>query len=95
MTYDEMLSFKGGDISLYQELIEKRQKLKKQIRILSNRIFDEDDSISVFVGDLSEKDSELLKKHTAMREEMIAKREYKKKLLDKVIDQISSMQIKK
>lgn len=92
MTLDEALMFNGSDIEEYQKLIKKRQRYINEIKKLSNKIHDEDDSISVFNGKLNERDTELLNRHKEERQNLIEDRKIKQNLLDIINQQIGEMQ---
>ena len=79
MTIYEALAFNGKaeDFERYQKLLKKRTQLQRSIAKLTDNIQWEISSLSVFEGELSEKDKELFQKHVTQ------KREYEKKLAQK------------
>lgn len=79
MTLEEMMMFKGRpqEFEEYQDLLDKFHKTSKAIGRISEKIFDEIDSLSVFDGDLNERDQELFQKHVNAKRELELKR-YKK-----------------
>ena len=92
MTLDEFMNFKGTDIAEYERLLEKRRKLEKQIKTLSMKIADEEDSLSVFEGELSERDKELEFRHLEERNRLVFKRDTQVTLLELTIKQIEELQ---
>lgn len=92
MRIEELMMHKKGNILEYQEAIDKRNDLKKKIGNLSNKIQNEDDSLSVFEGALSERDKELKAKHDKQREKLIIQREKKQAELAEIIERIEEMQ---
>lgn len=94
MKLDDFLKFKGNGQQLneYQELLTKREKCEKQIKRLSLSIYDEEDSISVFVGDLSERDLQLLQKHIDAKEKYQKKLEAKQKEFERLEAEIKKLQ---
>lgn len=79
MKLEDALNFKGTaeDFEQYCKLLKKAERLKKEITRLSNKIDDEDASLSVFEGELTERDKELFNRHVATRKDLYTKR-YKK-----------------
>jgi hypothetical protein len=94
MTLDEMMRFKGNaqELEEYQKLLKKRDRLRASVKSLSNKILDEEDSISVFEGDLTERQEELLQKHVTARKELLGKRALKQGALDLVMLKIAELQ---
>lgn len=94
MTLDEMMRFKGNaqELEEYQKLLKKRDRLRASIRNLSDKILDEEDSISVFEGDLTEKEEELFRKHVTARKEYLGQRALKQGQLDLVLLKIAELQ---
>lgn len=76
MTLTEFLAFKGTPEQLeeYQVLLKRLHRQETTIGRLSGEIYDEEDSISVFTGELSERDKVLLKKHQDRKHELEEKR---------------------
>ena len=94
MTIEEMMLFKGNAEQMveYQKLLNRKDRLKKQIRTLSNKIHDEDDSLSVFDGELNEKDMQIFKNHVAKRNELVKERNIKQGTFELVMKKIFEMQ---
>lgn len=94
MTLAEMMMFNGGakELEEYQKLLKKRDRLKSSIRNLSEKILDEEDSISVFDGDLDEKQEALFKKHVSARKKYLGQRALKQGQLDLVMLKIAEFQ---
>lgn len=94
MTLEEMLIFKGRpkDLEEYSRLLKRKDRLLGEIGRLSNKILAEDDSISVFVGELSQRDKERLQRHIQERDNLSLLRAQKQRLLDLTLDKISEMQ---
>lgn len=72
MTLTEFLAFKGTteQIEEYQVLLKRLHRQEATIGRLSGEIYDEEDSISVFTGELNERDKVLLKKHQDRKHEL-------------------------
>lgn len=94
MTLEEMMKFKGNanELEHYQELLKNRDRLLKSIQNLSDKIQDEEDSISVFDGELDERQLEQFKKHVATRKELVGKRATKQGLYELTMKQIFELQ---
>lgn len=94
MTIENLLKFKGNANQLeeYDSLLNKADKLKKQIRNLSIKIQDEDDSLSVFNGELNEHDLKLFNKHVSKRKNLYTKFCAKEKLFKAIAAEIQSFQ---
>ena len=89
-----MLKFKGSatEFKEYEDLLAKKDKLKKSITNLSNKIQDEDDALSVFDGGLSDRDMELFRKHVSRRSELSKKRSVKQGNFELVMKRIFELQ---
>jgi hypothetical protein len=97
MTIDEMMMFNGGakELEEYQKLLKKRDRLRASVRNLSDKILDEEDSISVFDGDLSEEDEKLFREHVSARKKYLGERALKQGQLDLVMLKIAEYQGRK
>lgn len=95
MTVDEVLKFKGKDIKEYEKMLDKRQKLMREVRRLSDKIFDEEDSIGVLLesyGELSGEERGRLNRHMETLGDLQCKLEIKKSLLELTNAQIEEVQ---
>lgn len=94
MKLDDLLKFNGRSYEFenYQKLLDKQSQLEKSIRRLSDKIQDEEDSLSVFDGQLNERDTMLYNQHLTKRCQLISKRNRKETELNNVSDQIRNMQ---
>lgn len=94
MTIEEMMKFKGNakNLDAYQKLLKKRDRLLASIRRLSDKIQDEEDSISVFDGDLNERELEILKKHVSKRKELVDQRALKQGQFELTMKEIFELQ---
>jgi hypothetical protein len=94
MTLEEMMKFKGKATELedYQKLLKKRDRLSTTIRNLSNKIQDEEDSISVFDGELSETQQKQFLKHVSTRKELIGQRAVKQGQFELTMKKIFELQ---
>lgn len=95
MNLTEFLMFNGGPDKFeeYQKLLAKRDRLRARITGLSNKVFDEEDSLSVFTGELSERDKELYSKHLEAKEEYEQKRDRTYERLYDIERKIHEMQM--
>lgn len=71
MTLEEMLAFKGGDLTAYEEAIEKRNKLNKTLYRLSTKRDFLEDAVDLLEGD--ERQEQKRKELEAVNKKMIAK----------------------
>lgn len=70
MRIEEFLAMKKGDMKEYSEVLKKKEKLERKLRVLSFAIQDEEDAIYVITHNFAKKDDyklsihkELLQKH--------------------------------
>ena len=94
MTLDEILSYKGHpkNFDKYSTLLDKKKKLEKQISKLSDNIQDEDASLSVFEGELTDHDKELFNRHVETRKGLVTKRNKKQKEWELTIKRLQDLQ---
>ena len=71
MTLEEMLAFKGGDLTAYEEAIEKRNKLNKALNRLSAKRDFLEDAVDLLEGD--ERQAQKRKELEAVNKKMTAK----------------------
>ena len=95
MTLYEMLAFNGtgSELEEYKALIGKRKKLEAMLRVLSNKIQAIEDSISVFEGELSDRDKKRLESHIRLRNEAVCKKQKTEEQWERVKARIKEMQV--
>ena len=74
---DWVMAFHGKveDFDTYCKLMDKRQRLYNRLRRICNEIDDEECSLSVFKGKLTERDKSLKARHEEAKELLIEQRE--------------------
>lgn len=94
MKMQEMMMFNGAakDFEAYSAMIHKKELIIKAINKISNEIQDEEDAISIFEGELSEKDEKRFKEHVTRRKALVTKRSKKYNELELITKRISDLQ---
>lgn len=90
MKLDDILKFKGDprDLNKYQGLLDTQAKLNIKLRQVSNALYDVEDSLSVFCGELTESDKKLADKFRSHQATLQMKQQDLIHKLDEVNDNL-------